>query len=150
MDTPCVFCEVGSWFSDCCPSQQPEKAVMSTTHKSCFHFAPVSDYPVLLVLSCWLQNPDSPLVVLPMTHLLLFVLLLFHSPAVWPTFSFSDRTQNFALLLRWYVLNYIIYIYIYFTGRFGSSGMWHCFVMWVVVADISKNRSAFGATSQKV
>jgi len=99
---------------------------MSTTHKSCFHFAPVSDYPVLLVLSCWLQNPDSPLVVLPMTHLLLFVLLLFHSPAVWPTFSFSDRTQNFALLLRWYVLNYIIYIYIYIYISLDDLGRLGC------------------------
>jgi hypothetical protein len=71
---------------------------MSTTHKSCFHFAPVSGYPVLLVLSCWLHNSDSPLVVLPMAHLLLFLLLLFHSPAVWPKFSFSDQTKNFALI----------------------------------------------------
>lgn len=56
------------------------------------------------MLSCWLQNYDSP-VVLPIAHLLLFILLLFHTPAVWPTFNFSDRTQSFALL-RWYLLNY--------------------------------------------
>lgn len=106
MDTPCVFCEVESWFSDCCPSQQPEQAVTPTIHKSCFHFAPVSGYPDLLVLSCWLQNSDGPIVVLPFAQLLMFILLLFHSPAAWPTFSFSDRTQSFALLPRWYLLNY--------------------------------------------
>jgi len=116
-----IFCEVGSWFSGCCPSQQPEKAVMSTTHKSCFRFAPVSGYPVLLALSCWLQNSDSPLVVLPMAHLLLFVLLLFNSPEVWPTFNFFNRTQNFALLLRWYVLNYI-YIFFFSLDDLGLLG----------------------------
>jgi hypothetical protein len=74
------------------------------------------------VLSCWLQNSDSPVVVLPIAHLPLFILLLFHSPAVWPTFSFSDRTQSFALLLRWYLLNYNICIFFFLLDDLGLLG----------------------------